>query len=139
MTRTLHPFAALLLVAAHLWSGSLAAQEPATPEGATQPEARQAGDAAVESPSTEQRRRGRRVNDDDGAVVTFAGDASLPAGQSTGAVIAIIGSASSDGDVRESVVSLLGSTRVTGHVGESAVARFEGIGSLACRLVAAHR
>jgi hypothetical protein len=119
MTRSLRPAAALLLVAAHFWSGGLAAQEAATtPDDADQA---LAADAAVESPSTEPRRRGRR-EDADGAVVTFAGDASLPAGESTGAVVAILGSATSDGDVGESVVSLLGSTRVTGRVGESAVA-----------------
>lgn len=122
MTRTHSPFAALLLVAAHLWSGSLAAQEPAaTPDVPAQPQAADAAGAVVDSPATESRRRGRRL-DDDGAVVTFAGDAALPAGESTGAVVAILGSASSDGEVSESVVSLLGSTRVTGRVGESAIA-----------------
>jgi uncharacterized RDD family membrane protein YckC len=123
MTRTLSRFAALLLVVAYCWSGSLAAQEATTtPDGTVQSGSAQAAGAAVDAPSTEPRRRGRRLNNDEGAVVTFAGDASLPAGESTGAVVAIIGSASSDGDVSESVVSLLGSTRVTGRVGESAVA-----------------
>ncbi len=121
MTRTFRPLAVLLLVAAHCWSAALAAQEAVPLERPEQAATAEAVDAPAEFPSAEPRRRGRRL-DDDGAVVTFAGDASLPAGESTGAVVAIVGSASSDGDVGESVVSLLGSTRVTGHVGKSAVA-----------------
>lgn len=120
MTHALRPYAALLIVAAHCWSTPLAAQEANPPVADAQPEATEAAAAPA---AAEPRRRGRRQDDgDDGAVVVFAGDATLPAGESTGAVVAIVGSASSDGDVRESVVSLLGSTRVTGHVGESAVA-----------------
>ncbi len=98
------------------------AQEPAAP---ATPELPVAPDPVPDTvPEAEEpfsfERGGRRGNGD--AVVAIGSDASLAAGQSTDAVVAIVGSASSDGDVAESIVSILGNTRVTGSVGESAVA-----------------
>lgn len=99
--------------------GPVAAQDVAPP--APTLEAAEAPPAGAETTRSE-RRRSRLTDEDDGAIVTFAGDAALAAGESTGAVVAILGSARSEGNVDESVVSMLGSTRVTGRVGESAVA-----------------
>jgi uncharacterized RDD family membrane protein YckC len=53
-------------------------------------------------------------------VVTVGSDAHLAAGKSADSVVAIFGSAISEGEA-DTVVSLLGSTRVTGPVGDTAV------------------
>jgi len=49
-------------------------------------------------------------------------DAVLPEGQSTEAVIAVVGSATAKGDVRDSVVAVLGNASATGPVGNDVVA-----------------
>jgi len=55
-------------------------------------------------------------------VVHVGGDAMLEKGQSADAVVAVFGSATSDGEVSDSVVSIFGNTKVNGPVGDSAVA-----------------
>jgi uncharacterized RDD family membrane protein YckC len=57
---------------------------------------------------------------DGNTVVGIGHDSYLPAGASAQSVVAVLGSATSDGDA-DNVVSVLGNTRVTGAVGESAV------------------
>jgi len=59
----------------------------------------------------------------DHVIVHFGGDAHLAAGKRAEGVVAIGGSASSDGEVQEGVVSLLGNTRVNGPA-DAAVAVF---------------
>jgi uncharacterized RDD family membrane protein YckC len=58
---------------------------------------------------------------DDDAIVSFGGDAHLPAGRSAGSVVAIFASALSEGAAGD-VVSIFGSTRVTGPSTGDAVA-----------------
>jgi uncharacterized RDD family membrane protein YckC len=58
----------------------------------------------------------------DNSVVAIGHDATLDAGKQADAVVAIFGSATSNGDVSQAIVSLFGNTRATGSVGESAVA-----------------
>lgn len=98
------------------------AQEPATPATPEMPAGPDpASDALPPADEPWSFERGvRRRNAD--AVVAIGSDAALGAGQSSNAVVAIVGSASSAGDVDESVISILGNTRVTGSVGESAIA-----------------
>jgi uncharacterized RDD family membrane protein YckC len=55
------------------------------------------------------------------SIVNVGHDSDLPSGQRADAVVAVFGSASSEGDAN-AVVSLLGNTRVTGPLGDSAVA-----------------
>jgi uncharacterized RDD family membrane protein YckC len=59
---------------------------------------------------------------DQNSVVAIGHDALLTADRRADAVVAVLGSATSEGEVADSVVSILGNTRVTGPVGESAVA-----------------
>jgi len=54
--------------------------------------------------------------------IAIGHDAHLAAGERAESVVAIFGSATSDGDVSDSVFSLLGDTQVNGPVGDSAVA-----------------
>jgi len=61
-----------------------------------------------------------RKNFDD-VIVHFGGDSHLDAGSQAQAVVAIGGSASSDGEVSDGVVSIVGNTRVTGSA-DAAVA-----------------
>lgn len=56
------------------------------------------------------------------SIVAVGRDATLPKDAQSDAVVAVFGSATSEGEVHEAVVSILGNTRVTGPVGESAVA-----------------
>lgn len=56
------------------------------------------------------------------SIVAVGRDATLPRDGRSDAVVAVGGSATSEGEVSEAVVSILGNTRVTGPVGESAVA-----------------
>jgi uncharacterized RDD family membrane protein YckC len=63
----------------------------------------------------------RHTQSDD--IVNFAHDAYLPAGRHADSVVAIFGSARSDGDA-EDMVSILGDTTSSGHVQDSAVAVF---------------
>lgn len=58
------------------------------------------------------------------AILHFGKDSHLAADKKADAVISILGSATSEGTVREAVVSVFGNTRVTGFVGEAAVAVF---------------
>lgn len=55
------------------------------------------------------------------SIVAVGHDASLPRDGRSDAVVAIFGSATSEGEVSEAVVSILGNTRVTGPVGDSVV------------------
>jgi len=54
-------------------------------------------------------------------IVNFAHDSHLPAGGYADSVVAILGSASSEGDA-EDLIAILGNTKSTGHVRDSAVA-----------------
>jgi uncharacterized RDD family membrane protein YckC len=54
--------------------------------------------------------------------VSIGHDSTLPAGQSAHSVVAIGGSSSSEGTVRDDVVAVLGDTHVSGMVGHDAVA-----------------
>lgn len=116
-------YLALALLACTALGMQVHAQEPATPVNPELPAPVPEPDGApqAEEPFSFER-EGRRGDGD--AVVAIGSDASLAAGQSTDAVVAVLGSATSDGDVADSVVSILGNTRVTGSVGESAVAVF---------------
>ncbi len=120
-------FPGLVLVLLGCASLPLLAQEAATPPvdaPATAVETATPADTVeveADDDSSTNRNRGRRSGRDD-AVVAVGDDAFLAAGESTNAVVAILGSATSEGDVRESVVSILGNTRSTGTVGESTVA-----------------
>ena len=58
------------------------------------------------------------------ALVAIGHDATLASDKHATAVISVLGSSTSAGQVDEAVVSVLGNTRVTGPVGESAVAVF---------------
>jgi len=58
----------------------------------------------------------------DNSVVAIGHDAHLDAGKQADDVVAIFGSASSEGEVSQAIVSLFGNTRATGPVGDSAVA-----------------
>lgn len=55
-------------------------------------------------------------------IVSFGHDATLDAGRQAEAVVAILGSATSNGEVDGGVVSILGDTRANGPVGDAAVA-----------------
>ena len=67
--------------------------------------------------------RGAHFRGNDDAMVTIYGDSTLAAGQRTDAVVSVLGSSTSSGEVREAVVSVLGNTRIEGgRVGEAAVA-----------------
>ena len=63
-----------------------------------------------------------RWHHDQNSVVAIGHDALLAADGRADAVVAILGSATSAGEVADAVVSILGNTRVTGAVGDSAVA-----------------
>jgi uncharacterized RDD family membrane protein YckC len=54
-------------------------------------------------------------------IVNFGHDSHLPAGRHADSVVAIFGSASSEGDA-EDLVAILGNTKASGHVQDSAVA-----------------
>jgi uncharacterized RDD family membrane protein YckC len=58
----------------------------------------------------------------DNALVSIGHDSNLASDGHVTAVVSVLGSSTSAGQVDESVVSVLGDTRVTGPVGESAVA-----------------
>lgn len=77
-----------------------------------------------DSDSTKSKRHRQRhhgANTD--TVVSIGHAADLPAGQHADTVVAILGSASSAGDVDDAVVSILGNTRISGgRVGDTAVA-----------------
>lgn len=101
--------------------------EAVTPPEASIPAAEPSGSEPVamtpqEDPPVPSPQRPRRSNRGNGAIVSFAGDAVLPEGESTEAVVAILGSAISSGTVFDSVVAILGDVRVSGSVGESVVA-----------------
>lgn len=66
--------------------------------------------------------RHRFRHDDTHQRVSVGHDADLAAGEQADSVVAVLGSASSEGTVSDSVVSVLGNTHVTGPVGDSAVA-----------------
>jgi uncharacterized RDD family membrane protein YckC len=57
---------------------------------------------------------------DGNTVVSIGHDSYLPAGERAQSVVAVLGSATSDGEA-DNVVSVLGTTRVTGAVGENVV------------------
>jgi uncharacterized RDD family membrane protein YckC len=93
-------------------SGSAAAQTPTSP----------ISNDDTANVSTWPRTVSVRVHHHHGsAIVNIGHDSDLPSGQKADAVVAIFGSASSEGDA-DAVVSVLGNTRVTGPLGDSAVA-----------------
>jgi hypothetical protein len=58
----------------------------------------------------------------DNSVVSIGRDSTLASDKRAAAVVSVLGSSTSAGQVDGAVVSVLGNTRVTGPVGESAVA-----------------
>jgi hypothetical protein len=58
----------------------------------------------------------------DNALVSIGHDSTLAAGGHAAAVVSVLGSSTSAGEVDDAVVSVLGTTRVTGPVGDAAVA-----------------
>jgi hypothetical protein len=78
--------------------------------------------APDESYQSESMHRHRRGHHDQNSVVAIGHDALLAADRRADAVVAILGSATAEGEVADAVVSILGNTRVTGPVGDSAVA-----------------
>ena len=60
----------------------------------------------------------------DNAMVAIGHDSTLGSGKHATAVVSVLGSSTSAGEVDEAVISILGNTRVTGPVGDSAVAVF---------------
>ena len=84
-----------------------------------------AGNLEIERDESDSRREQRdaRRKSWDHVIVQFGRDAMLAAGDSAVGVVAVVGSATSDGDVWEGVISVLGNTRVRGSA-NSAVAIF---------------
>jgi uncharacterized RDD family membrane protein YckC/cytoskeletal protein CcmA (bactofilin family) len=128
----LGPAVALLLMAlpvASLQASSVPGNPPAqsAPSAAKDVQAPPTSDA---EDAGEHSNHGHRIvkieiNDDgeaDNSIIAIGHDAMLEAGKQSDAVVAIFGSATSDGDVSDAVVSLFGNTRVTGTVGDKAVA-----------------
>ena len=64
----------------------------------------------------------RRFHQDSNDLVSVGHDATLPAGASSDSVVAVFGSATSDGTARQDVVSVFGDTTVNGPASGSAVA-----------------
>lgn len=106
--------------------------EPATPAPATaaapeekkEPELRRLDNSPTRknSRSSSQRFEGIRIKGNGNEVVSVGHDSFLGKDQKADAVVSILGSSTSDGEVADAVVSILGDTRVTGPVGDSAVA-----------------
>jgi len=84
-----------------------------------EPGAMPAPDEIYQSESMHRHGRGHH---DQNSLIAIGHDAILAADKRADAVVAILGSASSAGEVTDAVVSILGNTRVTGPVGDSAVA-----------------
>jgi uncharacterized RDD family membrane protein YckC len=84
-----------------------------------EPGAMPAPDEIYQSQSMHRHGRGHH---DQNSLVGIGHDVSLAADRRADAVVAILGSATSAGEVTDAVVSILGNTRVTGPVGDSAVA-----------------
>lgn len=84
-----------------------------------EPGAMPAPDEIYQSESMHRHGRGHH---DQNSIVAIGHDALLAADRRADAVVAILGSATSAGEVADAVVSILGNTRVTGPVGDSAVA-----------------
>lgn len=92
--------------------------EVETPRAADDDVERDEDEDAAEIPM----RAGRHGHRD--VIVHFGRDSHLAAGEQAGALISILGSATSEGTIREAVVSVFGNTRVTGLTGTDAVAIF---------------
>jgi uncharacterized RDD family membrane protein YckC len=76
-----------------------------------------------QQPGPTEDHRGARIPNE--AQITSVGhDAILASGAHAGKVVAVFGSAISEGDVSDQVVSVFGETRVSGHAGGEAVAVF---------------
>ena len=133
-SRLLKHFAALCLSCAAVTS--LAQQEPANPpaeeaplelersedSGELQVERAEEDAAAGDPDEIEERPRWRRRHGN--AIVRFGSNAYLGQDESADAVVSILGSSTSEGEVFEAVVSVFGNTRVTGRTGDAAVAVF---------------
>ena len=113
------------------------AANPAAPAPAAEkkePELRRIDDPSVtptpETPRKSPSRRSGRgrieglnlSRNGDNAVVSIAHDSFLAKDQKADAVVSVLGSSTSEGEVADSVVSVLGNTHVTGPVGDTAVA-----------------
>src|SRR5579864_7940956 len=135
--KTLKPLLAALVCAAFCVSmGTVPAQEPATtpdhpPQAAANPSKDNDADGAEKTedePDREVSKRhahGKHHGGDD--VIALGRNAHLPAGQHADSVVAILGSATSEGDVADSVVAVLGNVRVTGSVQNGVVAIMGGM------------
>ena len=126
------PAVALLLMTLPVASAQ-ATTMPAAPPAQSSPDASKTVPAPPNSAaeeSSEHAGHGHRIvkieiNADDrtdNSVVALGHDAHLDAGKQADDVVAIFGSASSEGEVSQAIVSLFGNTRATGPVGDSAVA-----------------
>lgn len=128
----LAPGAALLLMA--LPVGSLhATSAPANPAAQSAPDAGKDAPAPPKSDaddSWKQLTHGHKIvkieingdDNSDNSVVAIGHDANLDAGKQADDVVAIFGSASSEGEVSQEIVSVFGNTRATGPVGDGAKA-----------------
>ena len=123
-TATARIFLLALMASALSFAVFAAAPEPkpAPADEAVEREAPQPSDVLPDpTEAMAEAARGHRKSDD--LIMHFGKDSYLPAGQRAASVIAIAGSASSDGDVSEGVLSVLGNTRVGGPT-HNAVAVF---------------
>lgn len=77
-------------------------------------------DLPIQAPAAPRIRHHRHAAGEDR--VTVGGSTDLPAGQSAGAVVSVLGSSSVEGSAHRDVVSVLGSTHVTGSADGNAVA-----------------
>lgn len=115
-------------------SPAVAPAPEAPPAPAAEPPLRQldreealpAAEAAPAAPSSGPRKDStkgpRRRGSGSNERVAIGSDVHLAAGDWADEVVAVFGSATSDGEVRSSVVSILGNTRATGPVGQEVVA-----------------
>lgn len=113
--------ASLMAIAMTLGASALAQTADTAASSASSTSAADFG--VVVAPPVEERRKHRRHEHHDGReLVSMGHDVQLAAGQRADTVVAILGSATSDGEVDQDVVSIMGNTRVTGPIGGSAVA-----------------
>ena len=115
--------AALLLALptfAPAWAQDLPADEP---EPAVELEA-DATEEATEPESTPDSEPSRTYKIHNAEIVRIGDDAHLAADESANTVVAIFGSAISEGEAREDIVTVFGNARVTGPVGASVTSVF---------------
>lgn len=127
------PFLSVLLASLlgfHLACSAQPAEPPAPPQAPETPQVSPEADVETAAPTTDievdaprrklkvKRHGGRKGN----VIVLLDQDAVLPEGQSTEAVVALVGSATAKGEVTDSVIAVLGNASATGPVGNAVVA-----------------